>query len=359
MQLPEYDAQPTPNLFRSKTWLDAWHQAWNESLDGNSPKAKESITHFTCGNLSAYAYKDRLFNFLSVKTIYPEGKSSTKIPAIRNEYFQFPFEPIDHKSWEDFWSDLDAHGWDKILFDDILKSSADYSMLIDQARIRGFTVLTRNEEVAFGINTSSCDFFTYIKQLSKNTKIKLYNKRSKLNSLGNISIRNFSDDKEYFIKLLNEFHLNRWGKPCFSKNNEKMINHFLDNCNDEDIKLDFSVMALDDIPVSAVFDIQCGNRIYNLQSGYKENLIKGISLGTLHLGYQIEAAFGNPEVHYYDLMAGRGKKTNYKESISNSTAEFASLAVFRKKWIPAAHRLKDQFREIKNRTKVLLNSKSN
>ncbi len=69
----------------------------------------------------------------------------------------------------------------------------------------------------------------------------------------------------------------------------------------------------------------------------------------LHLGYQIEAAFSNPEVHYYDLMAGRGKKSNYKESISNNRVEFASLAVFRKKWIPAAHRIKDQLHEFKNR----------
>ncbi|MES2822209.1 MAG: GNAT family N-acetyltransferase [Pseudomonadota bacterium] len=351
MQLPEYDAQPTPNLFRSKTWLDAWHQAWNQSLNGNSSAAKEAITHFTCGNLAAYAYKDRLFKLLSIKTIYPEGKSSKKIPAIRNEYFQFPFAPNDHKSWEDFWSDLDAQGWDKILFDDILKKSADYSMLINQARSRGFTVLTRNEDVAFGINTAACDFLTYVKQLSKSTKIKLYNKRSKLNSLGKIRINNICNDKKYFINLLNEFHMDRWGKPCFSKNNEKMINYFLNTCNNEDIKLDFSVMTLDDIPVSVVFDIKCGNRIYNLQSGYKEKWVKGISLGTLHLGYQIEAAFSNPEVHYYDLMAGRGKKTNYKKSISNSTAEFASLAVFRKKWIPAAHRLKDQLQKLKTRVR--------
>ncbi|MES2673191.1 MAG: GNAT family N-acetyltransferase [Pseudomonadota bacterium] len=349
MSLPEYDAQPTPNLFRSKTWLDAWHKAWNESLDKSSPNSTEAITHFTCGNLSAYGYKDKLFKLLPIKTIYPEGKTSKRLPAIRNEYFQFPFAPNDHQSWEDFWSDLNSQGWDRILFDDILKKSADYSMLINQARRRGFTVLTRNEEVAFGINTAACDFLTYVKQLSKSTKIKLYNKRSRLNSLGKISINNICDDKEYFIKLLNEFHMDRWGKPCFSKTNEKMINYFLDNCNNEDIKLDCSVMTLDDIPVSAVFDIKCGNRTYNLQSGYKENCAKGISLGMLHLGYQIEAAFSNPEVHYYDLMAGRGKKSNYKESISNNRVEFASLAVFRKKWIPAAHRIKDQLHEFKNR----------
>lgn len=242
-------------------------------------------------------------------------------------------------------------GWDKILFDDILKNSADYSMLIDQARKRGFTVLTRNEDTAFGIDTSSGDFASYTQNLSKSTKIKLFNKRSKLNSLGMISITNISEDKEQFIALLNAFHLDRWKKPCFSKNNEKMMRYFLDNCGDEDMELDFSVMNLDDTPVSVVFDIKYGNRIYNLQSGYKEDLANGISLGTLHLSYQIEAAFNNPEINYYDLMAGRGKNFNYKKSLSNSTAEFASLAVFRKKWLPTAHRLKDKLYEFKKRIK--------
>jgi len=364
MQIEQYTNPPSPNLFRSKAWLDAWHHGWGEFFETASPPAqpvglkpesqvefpnqRAPIPYFSCGKLSAYAHDHKLLKIFPIRAIYPEGKSSKLIPAIRNEYFQFPFEPIDDlRHWDEFWAALDQQKWDKILFDDLLKNSADYFLLLEQAEKRGYTVLNRGEESTFGIDTSSGDFNAYLQQLSKNTKLKLYNKRSKLNSLGKVDIRNLSNNTDSFLALLNEFHLVRWGKRCFSNNNEKMVHSLLDNCAAEHVTLDCSVMTLDAKPVSAVFDIHYGNRVYNLQAGYHENLVKGISLGTLHLGYQIEAAFNNPSLDYYDLMAGRGKNANYKESLGNTKAEFVSLAVFKHKWIPAAHRLKDQLNELR------------
>src|SRR5690606_40849246 len=73
----------------------------------------------------------------------------------------------------------------------------------------------------------------------------------------------------------------------------------------------------------AVFDISYQGRKYNLQTGYQENFHKSISLGTLHFGYQIEAAFRDPDVAFYDFMAGKGKNSDYKKSLANCSDEFA------------------------------------
>ncbi len=353
MQISHSGTAPTPNLFRSQAWLDAWRHGWGELLDDSIPKKHQPINYFSCGKLSAYSYDSKFLDLFRIRTIYPEGKTSKLIPAIRNEYFQFPFDPVDCDSnWDEFWSTLDAKGWDRVIFDDILKGSVDHLCLLDQAAKRGLFVLNRGEDPLFGIDTAAQDFTGYLKGLSTSSRIKLYNKRSKLRSMGVVAINNMCQEPDGFFRLLNDFHAVRWGKRCFSPNNQKMINLLLDNSSDKNLGIDCSVMSIDNTPVSAVFDLHYGNRIYNLQMGYNESLSKGISLGALHLGYQIEAAFNNPVVDYYDLMAGCGKHCSYKESFSDTRGEFVNLVVFKRKWMPVAHRLKDHLREFGERLRV-------
>ncbi len=342
MPLPQFDKLSRPNLFRSNAWLSAWLSGWSHSF------AEKSIEHFSCGKLPVYAYFEKVLGFISLKTFYPTGVSSKILPAIRNEYFQFPFDPLDNEQdWDNFWTALNTAGWDRIFFNDLLKSSSDYSLLMEQAKKRGFTVLVRGGENTFGIDTSTGLFDNYLKNLGKNTKLKLFNKRAKVKSAGALEVTNVFDDREKFVALLNGFHIERWGKPCFSSNNEKMMHCLLDNLIAEGATVDFSVMTINGEPSSAVFDIHWGNRVFNLQSGYKENLINGVSLGTLHLGYQIEAAFNNPAIDFYDLMAGRGKYANYKESLATVKAEFVCLVVIKSPWIIRAYQLKDMLRSVK------------
>ena len=342
MPLSQFDKLSRPSLFRSNAWLSAWLFGWSHSF------AEKSVAYFSCGKLPVYACIEKVLGFIPIKTLYPAGASSKILPAIRNEYFQFPFAPLDNEQdWDDFWMALNKTGWSRILFNDLLKGSADYLLLIEQAEKRGFTILMRGEESTYGVDTSADLFSNYLKSLGRNTKLKLFNKRTKVKSVGVLEVTNVFDDREKFIALLNGFHLERWGKPCFSSNNEKMIHCLLDDLIVEGATVDFSVMTINGEPSSVVFDIHWGNRVFNLQSGYKENLIKGVSLGTLHLGYQIEAAFNNPAIDFYDLMAGRGKRTNYKESLANVKAQFVSLVIVKSLWVARAYQLKDVLKNVK------------
>ena len=103
-------------------------------------------------------------------------------------------------------------------------------------------------------------------------------------------------------------------------------------------------MSVSDTPVSVVFDIRYQGRQYNFQSGYQENYCKSVALGTLHFGYQIEAAFNNPAIQFYDFMAGKGKNCDYKKKLVNRTDEFATLLLVRSHWLKQAYKLQSLIR---------------
>lgn len=67
---------------------------------------------------------------------------------------------------------------------------------------------------------------------------------------------------------------------------------------------------------------------YNIQSGYKEDFDKKIALGSLHFGYLIEEFFYDNAVDQFDLLAGRGKSSNYKESFRGAPENFFTVQVF-------------------------------
>jgi hypothetical protein len=94
-----------------------------------------------------------------------------------------------------------------------------------------------------------------------------------------------------------------------------------------------------------VLDINVNGRVYNLQSGYLENFAKGISLGTLHFGYQIEAAFKSEKVGFYDFMAGNGKNSNYKASLANKTAQFNTVILVRNPILKMLYKIRKWFGE--------------
>lgn len=103
-------------------------------------------------------------------------------------------------------------------------------------------------------------------------------------------------------------------------------------------------LVCDNTVVSVLYDVQSGDRVYNLQAGFNEALHKKLSPGTLHLGYAISEAFEDSGVRYYDLLAGYGKNTFYKakfrgEEVGFTTLEFVRSPVLKlayqcQAWLP-------------------------
>lgn len=84
------------------------------------------------------------------------------------------------------------------------------------------------------------------------------------------------------------------------------------------------VMYSDDRVVSVLYNVWYRGVIYNIQAGFVEDFHKKLSLGSLHLGYAIENAFQAKDTHRLDLLAGQGKKEDYKARFSTDQYQFIS-----------------------------------
>lgn len=343
-----------PGLFRSRSWLAAWVKAWADHPQIDFPD-KHSVVDINMAELRqleleswVFSVNEPLLPFFSVLSAYPFGVSSRLAGSIRSEYFQFAIDPLSNALVDaDYFDRALALKWDRLIFPDVLVGSRDYQAIAAAAELKKLSLMEGAYENTYGVNLKCSAFADYVKKLGKNTRLKLFNSRKKLEQHGAVSIENIWPDRVSFFKLLNDFHALRWGKPCYRERNQVFIHTLLDELAGTDAKVDFSVMSVNAVPVSVVFDICIHGRVYNLQAGYAEDFAKGIALGTLHLGYQLEAAFVDEQADYYDFMAGRGKKSDYKKSLSNSRAEFVTLTLVRNPLLHYGYKLKSCLRKIR------------
>ena len=314
-----------PGLFRSRAWLNTWAQHWGHGANimplANSPELAEH---------KLYRLRQMLKGVIPIQIGFPAGVSTSATPSVRSEYFFFSQK--EEKSAQviaDYLNQLQRQRWDQFLLPDLLRSSNEYPLLLDQARAANLKVVEKHCDKTYGIDLTDKSFEQYLGSLGKNTRLKLFNRRKNLASLGTIKLENIWPDQDRFYQLLNEFHRTRWNKPCYQGIQLQFISDLSQALADDGHEIDFSVLSVNDEVVSVLFDVRVNGRQYNFQSGYLENFARNISLGTLHLGYQIEAAFSNPGIGFYDFMAGTGKNSDYKSAIANTSDELVTLALVR------------------------------
>ncbi|WP_190294909.1 GNAT family N-acetyltransferase [Marinobacter sp. R17] len=195
-------------------------------------------------------------------------------------------------------------------------------------------------DTAYQVRTDG-RFEHYLAGLGRSTRLRFFNRRKVLESLGDITVRNdWSRDPVAFFERLNEFHIERWGTPCFGRDSLLFHRRFLDGIEDEGGAPDLSVLSVSNRPVSVLYNVRFGSCVYNLQSGFLENYHRKLALGSLHLGYAIEQAFREPGNDVFDLLAGQGKNSNYKQHIATDQVELVSLMLVRSPFYKWLYRLK-------------------
>lgn len=328
-----------PGLFRSSAWLSAWNESWS---DHQAIKSLSNVASISNLDNEVYLTRSLKRGLIPQTTAFPLGVSVAGVPSVRSEYFFFPAsnEAI-HDRVENYLNKVLEYNWNQFYLPDILVSSPEYPALLDLARSKDLYVVSANLDNTYGILTTDLlGFDEYLRGLGKNTRLKLFNKRKNLNALGAVSVENIWPDKERFFKLLDNFHEQRWGKPCYRGRNITFIEKLLEKLIEQGHEVDLSVLSMNQTPVSVLLDVRVNGRQYNLQSGYLENYVKNISLGTLHFGYQIETAFSNTRVDFYDFMAGRGKHSDYKKLMATHNDQLASLFLVRSHWLKLFYKIR-------------------
>jgi hypothetical protein len=129
-----------------------------------------------------------------------------------------------------------------------------------------------------------------------------------------------------FFTLLNDMHVKRWGKKCFAHHSL----FFHKNISSHFNKLGFlrSLTLLEEGEAKAVcYDIEVQGVCYNIQLGFEPVYNSKISMGTLMLGYAIESAFNKNSINEYDLLAGGGKKTFYKDRFKGNKTSLTTIII--------------------------------
>ena len=231
--------------------------------------------------------------------------------------------------------------WDELILSDLDMKSDTYNVLINEKPINNAYYRYAETYDSFYLNIVK-SFDEFCQSLGTNTRLKLLNRRKVLDTLGEVKfIECVENNIEDSFSKLNELHIKRWGTPVF-KDKRLDFNLTVAQLMAKKDMLRFSLITLDDKPISIQYNYLINKHEYNIQAGFEEEFHKKISLGYLHFGYEIESAFEN-NIEVYDFLAGEGKNTQYKERLTSSTIKIVCMQVVRKKSVKILYYIYDWY----------------
>ena len=332
-------------LFLSWDWVFNWWDIW-----GKKPNTQLYIVTVTANNelvglaplyINNTKIVKKLINVVRLEIL---GSSYRSDEGIRSEYLEFIVKKGIESEVNNILFDYiyNQNIWDEMILSNLVQSGE--TCKTNQQFVNKSEAYYRIDlvEDTYTIDTTH-SFKDYISGLGKNTRLKLINRRNQLAKHGNISVEKISThDIGNFIKTLNELHYQRWKQTCFDESQSKFILSIFNALGHKQIT-SCSLLKIDDRPISAMANITVDGTVYNLQMGFREGFDKKISLGTLHIGYAIEDSFNNNEIKSFDLLAGAGKNSNYKERISLPHTRLETSQTIRRPSLKLLYYLKDHY----------------
>jgi Acetyltransferase (GNAT) domain len=320
--MSSYRAPETTRLFRTQAWGNAWLDVW-----GKDPR----LTLIDLGGRGnpremLYGVKSKIKKILPIRSLHLIGVGCGVISTPRAEYNDLS----DLVNMDDFKNMLSSEHhlipWDQFFLPDLVLASPSHKTFQEWVAQKGLGVHELRTEPAYYV--SAQDFDAYTASLGANTRLAYFNRRERLQQIGEIDFLQFSTDKSMeFFALINQFHLARWGRPCYSIDSQYFLKNFIERLVAEKGSSVLEAMRVNGEIVSVLFDVVLDGCRYNFQSGYLENKYPKVALGAIHMGYAIEAAIKSGSI--YDFMAGEGKNSNYKARIATHQEMIKSVVVER------------------------------
>lgn len=298
------------SLFRTRAWVESWVDIW-----GNNPQIKLIDLGGRGDALEMmYLIKHRLKGVLPVRSLVVAGYGYANFDPPRGEYNNLDSFLQLFGGVSTLAKELSRLSWDQWVLTDFCAGRDFEQALVDLSETQGFHVVMGKSEAAYRIGAT--DFELYKKQLSSSIRTKYFNRRTKLAEQGKLELSEITSSSDCF-GVLNRFHQLRWGRPCYSPQSMDFFSLFIDRVRLEGGAPMMQLMQVDGEAVSVLFDIVWQGVRYNLQSGYSEGRYGQLALGSLHLGFAIQQALESGQS--YDLLAGTGKHSNYKEKIATES----------------------------------------
>ncbi|MBA6234357.1 MULTISPECIES: GNAT family N-acetyltransferase [unclassified Colwellia] len=307
-------------LFLSWIWQSTWWSIWQPRLNLNLFLLGIYNDEDLVGLAPCYTYKCSHYFRKTINRCEFIGNYSHSDDSIRSEYLNFILPPGQYETYlSKIFSYMQEQGVDEIVLTDIDSHNETAKYLA-----HNFSNELMSTEPGIQINCQE-GFDQYLIALGKNTRLKMFNRRK---LLGNNRIKKIENEDEIlpFFNQLNIMHKERWGHPCFSEHSiefhYRVVTDFLTKG-----QLDCLILYNENEPVAISYDISVEGRRYNIQLGFFIPKSNKLSMGTLMLGFAIEQAHQNEETLYYDLLAGNGKNSFYKEKFKGEKNVFVSFRI--------------------------------
>ncbi len=221
------------------------------------------------------------------------------------------------------------NNWDDFVLSNLDTDTETYRLLVNEKPFCNSYYRRAEEYSSYYLNMTG-SFTGYLSERGKNTRLKLYNRRKLFAEFGGVKFDCEDIDVDKQFEMLNSLHCSRWGRPVF-KGKRLDFNKSVANLMAKRSALQFSVLSVNNNPVSIQYNYILNRKKYNIQAGFDESFHKKISLGYLHFGYEIEDCFDNGLV-VYDFLAGQGKNMQYKERLTDSCSKIVDMNVIRNKF---------------------------
>lgn len=269
--------------------------------------------------------------------------------TMRTEYLEFVLdERVEAEVARTICSRLiEDSSWDDLVLTDLRFECATRTAVETTALAEHCYLRTGESYTGYGIEVRG-SFEQYVRGLSASRRRKLFQQRHKLDKLGTVKLVSLgSEDFLVFAPRMDRLHACRWGKPFFVDRLQQFHERLIADLP-EGARAHLSILQVGTVDLSAAYNIRVGTREYNLQGGFDENAVRGVSLGLVHTGYLIEEAFKDG-IECLDLLVGGGKQHNFKERIADIVMRTSTLHVVRSPLLQASFRVHDALKAQRRR----------
>jgi hypothetical protein len=267
---------------------------------------------------------------LSLRRLQLLGQASWTYDASPGEFAGFLFDSDVCEVAAEYVADsLDnclSWDWDDLQVAYVFEGSVLFAGIAAWARRQGLEFKKVSTGFGYSIDTrGSRDH--YWSSRSANVRRAMLTKRRVASSRGIVFEPVAAVTRQSFETLLT-LHDARWGGTGGLPDRQRAFLRRLVDTHIPGLEFRISVLRTRDQVLSSVLNIDSKNIVYNLQSGFVRDWDTRLSLGKLHLGFEIDFAFesGRDAV---DLLPGHGMKEDYKAPIATHQWPMYTLTLAR------------------------------
>lgn len=307
-----------------------WLATWSATHDVDATQVRIWARRTDTG---PYAYAAWLLQSrrwpggVELRRLQPLGQAQWLVDAFPGEYAALG-GPFDATSAQRALEAALALGWDELLLERVPAGGALASALHAWSTAHGFPAEFVARPPAWRIATEGAAE-RHRASLSQGERRALYGSGSRSR------VEYVAEGGE--LAVLYRLHDARWagaGMPA-------RVRRFLDALADAPVpefRLRVSRLLHGGRACSARLLLDCAGTTYDLQSGFDAGALPGASPGKLHLGFELERAFLDPATQYFDLLAGHGRRADYKARLGAEAVPLYDVRVVRSAWVRALRR---------------------